>query len=236
MFKKVLLAVSVTCLMGQSLQSNQFLGYPLIKDNSIKILCSAALVPPSADHHQDVSRKEAYAKSLNTLKRYGLETYVVESIASGPTYLDEYCNHVCYTQSNNAFIRNHGINEAVSMLIGLKHFNFKPDDMIIKLTGRYSLESDEFIRLVQYNSDVDAIVRAWSENDVYTVLFAIRAKYFLDFLDNYINFQRMYQENIALEHLFGAYITKIRNEGARIIYLPRVYDYLPVVGRFESHR
>lgn len=196
---------------------------------SIKIVCTSALTPKNYEE-----RKKQYIRGLSLLRDHGCDAYLVESIASGPTFLDEYCNHVCYTHSNNASLVNYGINEAVSLNIGLQRFNFDPEDMIIKLTGRYPLESDEFIRLVEKNLDADVIARVWNEDDVCTGLFAIRLKYFLDFLNNYVDHARMDKYNIPLEHYFGSYVTKIKKEGAKIVYLPRMYDYIYVPSCFPN--
>src|SRR5256885_4787014 len=39
------------------------------------------------------------------------------------------------------------------------HFNFDPNDMILKLTGRYQPISDYFFKLVENNPQYDAIVK-----------------------------------------------------------------------------
>lgn len=192
------------------------------------LVCTAAIIEKNCEE-----RKKQYIESLILLKKHGCNPHVIESCQQGPTFLDEYCDHVCYTQSNNPTYTNYGINEAISLNIGLRYFNFDPEDIIIKFTGRYSLISDEFIKLVENNLDADAIVRAWNDGDAYTALFAIKLKYFLDFLSNNINFEMMEHRHTPFEHFFGAYITKMRTQGAKIIYLERVYDYLPI---WTSHR
>lgn len=192
--------------------------------SKIRVVCTTALIP---DKYEE--RKKQYIHSLQKLQTMGCDFYVVESCKKGPTFLDEYCNNVCYTQSNNPSWAkgkgNYGLNEVLSLTIGLQHFNFDPDDMIIKLTGRYALEKDEFIRLVENNPQADAFLRAWNDSDAYTGLFAIRLKYLVDFL-NSIDFVKM--ERTPIEHVFGRYITQLRANGANIFYIPHVYNYLPV--------
>lgn len=196
---------------------------PTSSKKKIHFVCTAALIPQNYE-----ARKNQYIESLLLLKKYGCDVYVIESCQSGPTFLDEYCDHVCYTQSNNSMYINKGLNEAISLKIGLRFFDFGADDMIIKFTGRYSLKSDEFIRLVENNPEVDAVVRAWADNDAYSVIFALKLKYFLEFLDNEMIYEYMERLNWGFEHVFGTYITELRMRGAQIHYLPRVYDYLPV--------
>ena len=193
-------------------------------NDRIKIVCTSALTPT---HYE--TREQQYKYALSLLKeKHKLDFYLVESIASGPTFLDEYCDHVLYTRSNNASILNHGVNEAVSLRIAFEEFNFDPETIIIKLTGRYTLESDEFIRLVEKNLDADVIARVWSDGATHTGLFAMRLKYWLDFLDNFIPYQEMIEKMTPVEHCIGRYIAKIKKEGAKIIYLPRMYSYIHI--------
>lgn len=188
----------------------------------IKIVCTSALKPQNYEE-----RKQQYIHALSLLKnKYGFDFYLVESIANSPTFLDEYCNHICYTHSNDASLVNYGINEAVSLIMAFEQLNFEPDTMIIKLTGRYPLENDEFIKIVEQNMDADVIARTWHEGDACTGLFAIRLRYFVDFLTNHIDFAKMETHNIPLEHFFGAYITKIKKEGAKIVPLKKMYDFV----------
>ncbi len=201
-------------------------------NGNIKILCTAAITTQNYEQ-----RKQQYIRNLILLKRYGCEIYVVESCQQGPTFLDDYCNNVCYTNSNNPSITK-SYNEALSMNIGLNYFKFGPEDMIIKVTGRYALETDEFIRLVSNNSDADAIIRAWNQHDAYTGIYAIRAKYFSDFLNNhYLNYMDIPEKQYyAIEHGLGNYVTIMAAKGLKIVYLPRVYDYLPICSIFLPNR
>lgn len=191
-------------------------------NDRIKIVCTSAQKPQGYEE-----RKQQYTRALSLLKnKYGYDFYLVESIANGPTYLDEYCKHVCYTHSNDASLVNYGINEAISLKIAFKEFNFDPDTMIVKLTGRYPLENDEFINIVEQNLDADVIARTWHEGDACTGLFAIRFKYFIDFLENHIDFKKMEKFGTPLEHYFGAYITKIKKDGAKIVHLKKMYSFI----------
>jgi hypothetical protein len=54
----------------------------------------------------------------------------------------------------------------------------------------------------------------------------MRQKYLLDFLRNYLDFKKMEREMISLELYFGAYITKIKKEGAKVIHMQKMYDYI----------
>ena len=93
---------------------------PILIDSKIKIVCTAALIQ---DNYEQ--RKEEYIRTLTKLKEFGYETYVFESCTQGPTFLRQYCDHVCYTQTNNPLISNKGVNEARSMVVGFMHYNFE---------------------------------------------------------------------------------------------------------------
>jgi hypothetical protein len=156
---------------------------------------------------------------------------MVESCQKGPTFLDDHCENVCYTQSNiyehAVGLGNYGINEIISIKIGLEHFEFDPNDMIIKFTGRYRLETTEFIDYVNNNLDADAVIRIWPEhNYAYTSLFAMKMHRFTEFL-NTVDYEAMKQD-ISFEQILAHYIKKIESQGAHIIYWPKIYDYLPL--------
>ena len=167
---------------------------------------------------------------------------MVESCQEGPTFLDDYCDHVCYTKSNDPSALP-SFNEAVSMKIGIEQFNFDPDELIIKVTGRYVLKKPELINFVIKNSRADLIARKWiyefpdgsKQHDAYTGCFAIKVKYLEEVLDNY--FQKAptpdtpYQVGsqsvlYCIEWALGDYINQ-KKELLKIEYIPRLYDYLP---------
>lgn len=192
----------------------------------VRVVCTAALID---DNYQE--REKQYTRSLTSLRRLGLDPYVVESCKQGPTFLNKYSNHVIYTQSNDASIKNKGVNEAVSLIIALKQWNFDPEDIIVKITGRYAVLTNDFFKLIEQNPDADIFVRAFSDHDIYSGLFAMRYKYFMEVLEN-IDFDIMANRPIAFEHIFGNYVNDVKNK-LKIVYLERVYDYLPIC---QSHR
>ena len=191
--------------------------HTIMCDNPIKFVCTAALVPGEYE-----SRRQQYIASFELLNKYGCDLYVIESIANGPTFLDDYCKNVCYTHSNVP-LKSKSYNEATSLSIGLKQFNFKPGTMIIKLTGKYPLKTDEIIQLVRNNPDADAFVKPYTDYYTFTYLFAIRIEYLMDFLENNINYPQMMYDAKCLEMFFDDYIKKIQGQGAKIVYLPKMY-------------
>lgn len=198
-------------------------------ERSVYVVCTAALIPRGYEE-----RRNQYEESLKKIKSFGYEPYVIESCAVGPTFLDTLSKNVCYTKSNNPNFSNKGINEAIALRVGLEYFSFSPESMIIKLTGRYTLATNEFIELVKNNPQADVVARVWNARDVYTGIFAMRCKYLIDFLNNEIgDFNFLEKNHVALEWRLGEYIEKLRGKGAKIVHLPRVYSYLPVAMPFH---
>lgn len=193
---------------------------------SIKVLFTAAIIKDNAKQ-----RKEHYCTHLKKLKSYGCEVYVVESCQEGPTYLDEYCDHVCYTHSNKS-LESKSYNEVVSMDIGMRYFDFKPDDLVLKVTGRYILEDRRFINFVENHADADIIARIWSQIDAFTGYFAIRKNVFDQLIDCYYHTYYTVSKDCLIEHVLGNFIT-LHKECLSIVALSKLYDYpLAHLGRF----
>lgn len=190
----------------------------------IKVLFTSAIIKEGYK-----KRKADYIRNLKLLKKYGCDVYVVESCQKGPTFLDKYCDNVCYTKSNDTS-ETKSFNEVKSMLIGVEYFNFQPDDMILKVTGRYVLEDDRFISFVKGNMDADIIARIWNQVDAYTGYFAIKQKYFFELLDHYYHIYHTKSKKYAIEHALGNFINSEKKR-LNVVPIPLLYDYTSVPER-----
>lgn len=211
LFLAIVLGVYGIIAPQQSNQSHQI-------SRQIKVLFTAAII-----EDPEGIRKACYIRNLQHLKRFGCDVYVVESCQQGPTYLDTYCEHVCYTQSNDPS-QTKSNNEITSLAIGMKHFNFDPDDMIIKVTGRYVLEDDQFVRLVNERRDADIVARIWNPADAYTGYFAIKQARFLELIDHYFEVYRTISRGYSFEHALGNYISS-HNNSLHIAPIEKLYSY-----------
>ena len=166
-------------------------------------------------HHFEF-RKKQYIETFNTLAQYNyINPYVIEALCkNGPTFLDDYSHNIFYAQTNKPHIKNHGANEARTLLEGLKHFNFNPEDMIIKLTGRYQLISDYFLRLIENNPEYDAFVKIAASGGSYTLGFAMRYKYLKEMYET-INYAAMEKNSnwVTVEMEVSNYINRKIKEG-----------------------
>jgi hypothetical protein len=173
------------------------------------IILSAAL---SREHFE--FRKQQYIKAFTQLKKFGCKNfYVVEALAKrGPTFLDKHCKKVFYSQANDSTLRDKGLNEGITMLDGFRHFNFDPEDMIIKLTGRYCLLSNYFLKLARKKEKkFDAIVKM-SGDYLHTQCFALRYKFFKEMLESF-DYQALDRDHIIIETAIGNYIMEKAKEG-----------------------
>ena len=194
---------------------------PFLSYNQTRLLLSAAL----ADNHYEF-RKNQYIDAFTALAKYGYkDLYIVEALTkSGPTFLDNYSHNVFYATCNNSGIKNQGINESKTILEALDYYNFDPDDMIIKITGRHCFISDYFLKLVENNSTYDAFVKichglmpSWADGMVPTMCFAMKCKYLHEMYEQ-IDYTQMLEQDIPIEWIVADYISRKTQEGTFNVY------------------
>jgi hypothetical protein len=177
----------------------------------IKVVLTAALT----DSHFEF-RKNEYIQSFTRIIQYGYsDFYIVEALKkNGPTFLDDYSNHVFYATTNNPNCLNQGINESKTLLEALDYFNFDPEDMIIKLTGRHRFLSDYFLRTVESNPGYDAFVRycsglapAFVDGMIPTMCFAMKCKYLKEMYES-IDYKVMEQQDVPIEWIIASFIAR----------------------------
>ena len=134
--------------------------------------------------------------------------YVIEALKKqGPTFLDDFSKNVFYATTNDPRFTNQGTNEARTCLEGIDYFKFDPEDIILKITGRYQLKSDRIFKIIQDNPGFDAYVKLSGNGDVFTACFAMGCKYFREIYMQ-IDFDRMERNRINLETEVANYIKK----------------------------
>jgi len=176
--------------------------------STVHIITTAALIDKKYEE-----RKQEYIHSLTILKGWGYEPFVVESCSNGPTFLNDYSNHVLYSGTNNRLLRNKGVNELLALRAAFKKFPFDDDDIIIKLTGRYYFSDQSFLQYVQQNSTLDAFVKYDSQLDmIFTGCFALRARYFKHMIES-INLQEMEDRMMNFESVVARYINNLYRKG-----------------------
>lgn len=157
------------------------------------IICTSALI----ENEKDL-RKTEYTQGVTAIKSFGFNPYIIESIAEGPTYLNQLSDRILYAKTNNFALKNKGVNEAMALIKFIDNCDFSDNDMIVKTTGRYILQSDGFLRLIEENPLVDSFVKKDAYGQVFTGCFALRYKYLKKFLHS-LNLAYMEQRMINIE-------------------------------------
>lgn len=170
-------------------------------------------------------RKNQYIAAFKKLIKYRKKNfYVIEALKKeGPTFLDDYTKNVFYSHANDFSLRDKGLNEGITMLDGLNHFRFNPDDMIIKLTGRYCLRSNYFLKLVRNKQKkYDAFARI-SGDYLHTQCFAMRYKFFKEMLESF-DYRAMDENHIIIEQAIADYVKRMANSGRlRVCFVDKLY-------------
>lgn len=198
---------------------------------NIHIMATAAVLNMKFEQ-----RRDQYLHSVEVLNNYGIEPYIVESCVTGPTYLDECCAQVLYTQTNDATLTNKGINEARAIIAFFDTWGdrFNPDDIIIKMTGRYYLADDRFIRQVEDEAEYDAFAMNGFQAgattpylDLYTGMFALKYRYFTHMIRS-INFAHMNEFRIWFEWEVSDYLYGLCERHVPVRYVDSLglYHYI----------
>lgn len=97
----------------------------------------------------DSVRKEQYEQGIYTLKRViqeldinNYKIIIIENNGRRQTYLDTFQSEVFYTNNNYLPTNNRGYKELQDIFDCIAHYGIKDDDFIVKMTGRYILQSD----------------------------------------------------------------------------------------------
>lgn len=162
----------------------------------MKVLATSALIP---DNYP--IRQWEYGQSFSTINQFGYDLYVVECYKEkGPSFFEEFSKNIFYS-GVNANLKNKGVNEANALIKALEYFKFDPEELIVKITGRYRLENNSFF------CDTDGFDCVYNPrgNQAFFGCFAIKAKLFYDMLNSFDKV-KMEKEMINIEYLIARYL------------------------------
>jgi len=159
------------------------------------------------------NREELYVErikeNIQKLRGFPCSFYIVENNGERNTELDKIEGvQLLYTNTNGRQI-NKGMKEFFDILLLGEKYGFADEDIIIKLTGLYTLEdSCELIEVLkQEHKNYDAFVKwynictnAYALDDCILGLYALRYRYLSEF--NYIGMQ----SHPSMEHVFASHI------------------------------
>lgn len=180
------------------------------------------LIITSAHKKEDLEiRKKDYLESITKILSYKEifdKIFILECLAKdGLEYLklDDKIE-VHYSESEN-FYKNYGLNELLHINNFLQKNDYiKNDDNIVKITGRYLLVNDNFLK--QIPTDYDIIAKndgdIWGNNSrgVHTFYLIFKKNVFKELIDN-IDFTNdvSFMETYCVEWLVKEYMLKNNN-------------------------
>lgn len=142
---------------------------------------------------QAEQRKKEYLYSITeTLSHLPntIQPFIVENNGQRETYLDHFSHNsknvpVIYTNNNIYSFKNKGVNELLDIQDVIRLKKIDPNDMIIKLTGRYRVTSSDFFEsVIQFQKEYDAFIKfygscslQYEKYDCILGCYAIRSMY-----------------------------------------------------------
>lgn len=160
----------------------------------IYLIITTSVFNKSIEYYDYEQRKQTYLENIrNTLKMCPstIKPIIVENNNLSESYLDILDCDVCYTDNNRLKYHHKGVNEMMDIQSVIDRYDIQDEDMIIKITGRYTLLNDSFFQTL--HNEADAFFKFFSvwglvfiETDCVMGLWAVRCKYLRDF--QYVNF------------------------------------------------
>jgi hypothetical protein len=160
-------------------------------------IVTASLIQNGNQDKREREYREGIQALQNSLKEFpslkaNSKIIIVENNGKRPTFLEEFGEDVLYTDNNfPKQIYNKGVKEIMDVIAVMDKYNIQGDDMVVKVTGRYTiLPNSPFMKTIAERSpDLSAVVRVGWFDDQYgkpslkddtavvTGLVALKAKY-----------------------------------------------------------
>jgi hypothetical protein len=154
----------------------------------------------------DEHRKKTYLDSIEKTLSFvpsNIKPIIVENNGIRETFLDIFQCDIYYTENNFNQQHHKGINELEDIKSVINKYNIEDEDIIIKITGRYHLINNTFLKLILDNQDFDAYIKFFNVctstfccDDSVLGLYAMRCKYLKQF--NYDDFSKSPETEFAL--------------------------------------
>ena len=159
------------------------------------------------------NRKQEYIDAITETLLHlpaEIQPIIVENNGESPTFLDEFQHNntavpVVYTYNNMRSINNKGMIELLDIKEVINHYDIKDNDMIIKLSGRYTVKSPLFFNEVLHGN-ADAFVKffnvcthVFDPNDSVLGLYAVQChllRYWSHLTMSYLNPEMAFAHHI----------------------------------------
>ena len=133
---------------------------------------------------------DSIRSSLKIIAKFPtIKPIIVENNGFTSSYLDDLQCDVVYSDNNKKACAHKGVNELYDIQHVIKQYNIGDDDMIIKLTGRYKMLDDVFLKtVINAAENYDAFIKFFNvctkrymRDDCVLGLLAVRCKFLKDF-------------------------------------------------------
>jgi hypothetical protein len=104
----------------------------------------------------------------------------------------------------------------MAITAALDRYAFRDEDLLIKLTGRYSLESSRFLNAVETHPEIDLFVKFDQWGQAFTGCYAIRCKVLKELLRG-IDLEELERQRICIETKVAEFIRKMPPEKVLIL-------------------
>jgi hypothetical protein len=155
-------------------------------------------------------RKNQYLQSYNSLLRFfpKSDIHVIECFSKKPDFFDELSSSTFISNTHNESIRNKGVLELMAIQKFLENNNYTEDTLFFKLTGRYQLIDDHFLKIVLQNTGFDFYGKiVYDGTQIFTGCFCIKFRTLYDFIYrtdfDYLNSNMINIENAIYDYLIS---------------------------------
>lgn len=111
--------------------------------------------------------RSAITETLSHLPN-SIRPIIVENNGARPTCLDQFTHNgkpvsVIYTENNKLITKSKGTNELFDLHEVIDKIDIQPNDMIIKITGRYQATNSDFFRhVIEHEATYDGFVKFYN--------------------------------------------------------------------------
>lgn len=178
--------------------------------NNVRIYLSTALIDNTAQPVSHLNQNKnltlnkrlaEYDECFKIIDKFNYKFEIVETVVNESPFLEKY-SKVTYTKVNSDQYKNRGTNYVNAFRKLLESSEFKDDDLIVHITGRYPLVDDTFLKkCTVLDENKIGIFKADNHQQLHLFLYALRYKNLYELLTS-LNLSRLEDSFENLESIF----------------------------------